>query len=314
MDLKKPGVLRCLTQEVFKKPMAEFPPGMTVKEKLAECLKVLGCKNRDSTVKSMLTDGEDFLGLVFWSIFLKHRIQATSYDGIIGHLGLLKWCQKKSANRVDDLTTCWANGVVLSVLVRNLWEPEIQEKISPEPKDYNIKKALELATKHGVPRLLEPKDFCFSDDVTQKLMTIYLDTLYTTSRSVSNKRTNVEAGSRMQKKLCVPATAPFWPTHKKLIGTLMEDIKHWQPTSFYVEHLEQVHTEAQELESELRRCNNQESAVKDLLKKLASEKIKVLQAIIDISNGPGGSFDELQTSLKNWRSHRTEIQALGFQG
>jgi hypothetical protein len=92
MDLKKPAVLRSLIQEVLKKPMAEFPQGMTEKEKLSECLRVLNCKNRDNTVKSILDGGKDFLGLVFWSIFLEYRIQATSYDGINGHLGLLKWC------------------------------------------------------------------------------------------------------------------------------------------------------------------------------------------------------------------------------
>jgi hypothetical protein len=88
----KPAVLRSLIQEVLKKPMAEFPQGMTEKEKLSECLRVLNCKNRDNTVKSILDGGKDFLGLVFWSIFLEYRIQATSYDGINGNLGLLKWC------------------------------------------------------------------------------------------------------------------------------------------------------------------------------------------------------------------------------
>jgi hypothetical protein len=161
---------------------------------------------------------------------------------------------------VDDFTTSWANGVVLSVLVRNLWAPDLQDKISPEPKAYNLNMALELATKHGVPRLLEPKDFCFSNEVT-KLRIIYLDTLYTTARSVSHKRTNAEAECRMQKKLYLPATAPFWPTHKKFVGTLMEDIKQFEPTS-YVEYLDQVQTEAQELESKLQLCSNKESAVK----------------------------------------------------
>lgn len=294
---------------------------MTEKEKLSECLRVLNFKNRDTLTKSILDGGKETLGGLFWSIFFEYRIQATSYDGINGHVGLLKWCQKKSVNRVNDFTTSWANGVVLNVLVRNLWAPDLQDKISPDTKAYNLNMALELGYKHGVPRIVEATDFCFSNEVTRKLMMIYLDSVYTTAQSVSHKRTNAEATSTAQntKKLCLPATAPYTVhrefLEKKFVGTLMEDIKHFQPTSFYVEYLDKVQTEAQELESKLQLCSNKESgdAVKDLLKKLATEKIKVLEAIIDICNGPGGSFHDLQTSLTNWKRHRNQIVALGFQ-
>jgi hypothetical protein len=69
MELKQPAVLRELIQMMSKKSMAPFPPGLTDKDKLSECLKELNVKNCDTLTTSILDGSRAALGMLIWRIF-----------------------------------------------------------------------------------------------------------------------------------------------------------------------------------------------------------------------------------------------------
>ncbi|XP_066928641.1 smoothelin-like protein 1 [Clytia hemisphaerica] len=95
---------------------------------------------------------------------------------------LLKWlktqCNVYQGVRVENFTTSWKNGKALYVLMHSLLGNNILpiEELCDDPQR-NFTRALQVATKAGVPELLEVDDLC-NYPIDRLCMITYLHTIY----------------------------------------------------------------------------------------------------------------------------------------
>lgn len=106
----------------------------------------------------------------------------TSGDSNIDKL--LKWIAKRinqyPAVNVTNFTTSWADGIALCALMNYLLGDEAINPlaVSSDDNKKNFEMAIDCATKHGVPALIDAAEMTAASEIDRRSMITYLHTIY----------------------------------------------------------------------------------------------------------------------------------------